>query len=384
MRRLTFVLGVALAALGTASLGASAKRASPLRLTLPPVCYAVAGLPMSIYYDNIVLTEKPDDYRFAVRCDLGAAEDRRWTVTPGAGDVGDHPLSITVSHRNGRVVERGKLILRVAPADAGAGRSVRLLIVGDSLTHATAYPNEIARLLSQPGNPTWTMLGTHRPPFAAKGVGHEGYGGWTWETFASHYVATPDPSKNIRSSPFVFAIDGKGDGKPDGKPALDLPRYFQSSCDGRPPDFVTFLLGINDCFSAKPDDPAAIDARIDAMFVHADKLIAAFRRASPKAELGICLTTPPNARESGFEAYYHGAYHRWGWKTIQHRLVQRELEHFGGRQGERIFAVPTELNLDPVDGYPVDNAAHPNDAGYRQIGVSIYAWIKSRLAASQP
>jgi lysophospholipase L1-like esterase len=378
MCRLTFVLAVAVAACGTASLAAGAKRASPLRLTLPPVCYAVVGVPMSVYYDNIVLTEKPEDYRFAVRCELGRAEDRRWTVTPAASDVGDHPLSVSVSHRNGKLVERGKMVVRVAPADAGAGRKVRLLIVGDSLTHATAYPNEIARLLSQPGNPEWTMLGTHRPPFAAKGVGHEGYGGWTWELFAKHYVATPDPSKKTHSSPFVFAVEGK----PDGKPALDLPRYFASSCAGQRPDFVTFLLGINDCFSAKPDDPAAIDARINAMFAHADKLVAAFRRSAPGADLGICLTTPPNARESGFEANYHGTYHRWGWKTIQHRLVQRELEHFGGRERERIFTVPTELNLDPVDGYPVNNGVHPNAAGYRQIGASIYAWIKSRLAAS--
>lgn len=376
MRRLTFLLAASVAAFGTVTLAASAARDSRLRLTLPPLCYAVVGVPTSIYYDNIILAEKPDGYRFAVRCELGTTEDRRWTVAPTAGDVGDHPLSITISDGNGRLVERGKLILRVVPADAGAGRGVRLLIVGDSLTHATAYPNEIARLLSRPGNPTWTMLGTHRPPFAAKGVGHEGYGGWTWEMFASHYVATPDPSKNIRSSPFVFAVDGK--------PALDLPRYFRSSCGGQPPDFITFLLGINDCFSAKADNPAAIDARIDAMFTHADKLIAAFRQAAPKAELGICLTTPPNSRESGFEANYQGAYHRWGWKSIQHRLVQRELEHFGSRECERIFAVPTELNLDPVDGYPADNAAHPNEAGYRQVGASIYAWIKSRLAASQP
>ena len=119
------------------------------------------------------------------------------------------------------------------------------------------------------------------------------------------------------------------------------------------------------------------------MFAHADKLIAAFRQSAPKAELGICLTTPPNARESGFEANYHGAYHRWGWKKIQHRLVQRELEHFGGREREPIFAVPTELNLDPAGGYPADNGVHPNAAGYQQIGASIYAWIKSRLAPTR-
>jgi len=43
--------------------------------------------------------------------------------------------------------------------------------------------------------------------------------------------------------------------------------------------------------------------------------------------------------------------------------------------------VPTELNLDPLDGYPADNGVHPNEFGYRQIGASIYAWLKARLEA---
>ena len=64
---------------------------------------------------------------------------------------------------------------------------------------------------------------------------------------------------------------------------------------------------------------------------------------------------------------------------MQHRLVQRQLEHFGKREKERIFIVPTELNLDPVDGYPDNNGVHPNGAGYKQIGDSIYAWLKWRL-----
>ena len=375
-RRVPLLLAVLLAA-GTVPRAEAADPAPQLKLTLPPVCYAVVGAGVSIYYDNIVLTQKPEEYRFAVRCDAGTAEDRRWTVTPGPGDVGDHPMVVSVSDAGGKVLQQGKLTLRVAPADAGAGREIRLLIVGDSLTHATVYPNEIARLLSQPGNPAWTMLGTHRPASAAKGVAHEGYGGWTWQRFVSHYVAKPDRAKRIFGSPFVFADR-------DGKPRLDVARYFETSCGGQRPDYAVFLLGINDCFSANPEDLKAIDDRIDAVFTHADKLIDAFRKAAPQAELGICLTTTPNARESGFEANYHGRYHRWGWKRIQHRLVQRELEHFGARQSQRIAVIPTELNLDPVDGYPANNGVHPNATGYRQIGASIFAWLKARLAAAQP
>jgi lysophospholipase L1-like esterase len=331
---------------------------------------------MSIYYDNIVLTEKPEAYVFRAACDIGKAEARRWTVTPEPEHVGDHSLAVTVTDASGAELARAATTLKVVSANAGAGRDIRLLIVGDSLTHATTYSNEIARLLSPPGNPRWKMLGSHKPPQAAKGVAHEGYGGWTWERFASHYEPNPDGTYRKRSSPFVYA-------GADAKPVLDVRRYFSEQCGGARPEFVTFLLGINDCFSANPDDPAAIDARIDAMFAHADVLLKAFRKAAPQAELGVCLTTPPNALESGFQANYKGKYHRWGWKRIQHHLVQREIDRFASREEERLFIVPTQLNLDPQDGYPANNGVHPNEYGYKQIGASIYAWLKARLQAER-
>ena len=359
---------VALAAAATLR----AAETGSLQLTLPPAWYGVPGVPISLYYDNIVLTETPEQYRFTVQCDIGKAEARRWTVTPADAAVGDHAVSVSVADASGKLLQKARTTLRVVRRDAGKGKSTRLLIVGDSLTNATAYPNEIARLLSLPDNPAWTMFGTHKTANATKGVAHEGYGGWTWRSFVSRYEPKPEPEKRKISSPFVFP-------GADGKPALDLPRYFKESCKGERPDYVTFLLGINDCFSAKPDDPKAMDGTLDAMFKEADTLRAAFRKAAPAADLGVCLTTPPNARESGFEANYKGKYHRWGWKRIQHRIVERQLERFAGKESQRIFIVPTELNLDPVDGYPDNNGVHPNVTGYKQVGATIYAWIKWRL-----
>ena len=366
--------------LALAWLSASLAAAEPLHLTLPPAWYAVPGVPMSLYFDNIVLTEKPEDYRFEVKCDIGSTEARRWTVTATDKDTGAHPMEIMVKDVQGRVVEQGKTVLRVAPRDAGKERSLRLLVVGDSLTAATAYPNEIARLLSEPDNPKWTMLGTSKPASAKPGVAHEGYGGWTWATFLTKWDPQPPsvtagPLARKSTSPFLFADS-------DGKGMLDLPRYFRESCNNQTPDVVTFLLGINDCFGAKPDDPTAMDKTIDAALDNADKLLAAFRAAAPKAVLAVGLTTPPNARESGFEANYKGKYHRWGWKRIQHRLVERMMERFGKRAQDNVILVPTELNLDPVGGYPDNNGVHPNAAGYAQIGASFHAWLKAWMSGT--
>ena len=352
------------------SLIATVAAAGELQLTLPPVIYAVPNLETAIYFDNIVLTLTPDAYRFEVSCDVGTQEATRWTVTPAVDARGEHAVTVRVKDADGAVLDTAKTVLRVTAPAADSAGELRLLVVGDSLTHASVYPNELSRLFSQPGNPKLTMLGTHKPGGAVDGVAHEGYGGWTWQRFVSHYEPEPDGTYRKRSSPFVYLGD-------EGKPALDVARYINEQCGGDPPDVVTFLLGINDCFGANPDDLAAIDARIDEVFRIADTLLASFSQAAPAAKLAICLTPPPNSRQEAFEANYQDRYTRWGWKRIQHRLVQRQLEHFGGREAEHVFVVPTELNLDPVDGYPANNGVHPNEQGYRQIAASIYAWLNA-------
>lgn len=349
--------------------------AGDLHLTLPPVVYATPEVSMSIYHDNIVLTETPENYRFEFNCKLGTNEARRWTVMPTDRDVGDHPLAITIKDASGKILEKGQITLHVSPRQAGEGKSLRLLVIGDSLTNATVYPNEIASLLTRPGNPKWTMLGTHKPASAKPGVVHEGYGGWKWSDFLIKFTAptpgvTAGPLARKATSPFVFpAADGKTG-------VFDLNRYFKEHCDNQPPDIVTFLLGINDCFAADPNNP---DAKINEVLDNADKLLAEFHKAAPKAILAVGLTTPPNSRQEGFTANYKDKYPRWGWKRIQHRLVQLMLKRLSNRESEGIHLVPTELNIDPVDGYPNNNGVHPNAAGYAQIGASFYSWMKSSL-----
>ncbi|MHB8901082.1 MAG: hypothetical protein ACYC6Y_20225, partial [Thermoguttaceae bacterium] len=71
---LAFVAGAAGAWADTGS--------DPLKLTLPPVIYAVPGLEMSLYYDNVVVTQTPEAFRFTVTCPMGKGEERRWTAIP--------------------------------------------------------------------------------------------------------------------------------------------------------------------------------------------------------------------------------------------------------------------------------------------------------------
>ncbi len=352
---------------------ADAAQPRPYRLTLPPTIYAVPGVEMSLYFDNTVLVAPDQKVSFEVDCPLGSVDARRWKLTAEANQVGTVPLKLRAKDDSGKVVESATAQVTVVSAKAGQGKDIALLVVGDSLTHASAYPNEIARLLSLPDNPKWQMLGTHKPAGVAPGVAHEGYGGWTWAAFNKRFDPQPyDPAKRI-CSPFVFGVGEKPE------PKLDVARYISERAGGRAPDFITVMLGINDCFSFNPDDAAQLDQRIDGVFAEAEILIAEFRKAVPQAQIGVCLTTPGNARDAAFYANYKDRYTRWGWRRIQHRLVEKQIQHFRGRESDRIFIVPTELNLDVVDGYPENNGVHPNAAGYQQIGGTVYAWLKSRL-----
>ncbi|QDV11966.1 hypothetical protein CA51_18420 [Rosistilla oblonga] len=349
-----------------------------LQLTLPPEIYVVPGVPTNIYFDNIVLTQSPDKYRFDVVCDFGQSEQHHWTWTPTAGDVGVYPIRVDLYSADDTLLDSAASVLRVtAGAASPSTEPIRILIIGDSLTHASAYPNEIARLMTEDAKQPWKMLGTHKPASAAADVAHEGYGGWTWWNFVNKYEPNPDGTHRKRSSPFVFLND-------ESKPVLDMPRYFKEQCDGQLPDYVVIKLGINDLFSAPAGDVAGTDAKIDTVFGYADQLVAATRAAAPNATIGICLTTPPNARQEAFEANYKGRYSRWGWKQIQHQLVQRQMQYIADKSDPQILIVPTQLNLDPVDGYPDNNSVHPNKSGYQQIGSSIYAWLQHQLAGKSP
>jgi lysophospholipase L1-like esterase len=344
-----------------------------LELTLPPEIYAAPGVELSIYFDNIVCTRTPEAYTFQVTCPIGKTEANRWRVKPLASQSGTHSLTVEVKDPTGKkTLAKATTRLKVAGRKTDRSKELRLLIVGDSLTQAQVYPVELARWLDEPGNPKWVMLGKIQ---ASDRVRFEGYSGWRWSTFVTNYVEGPVTAPNLGTSPFVFARN-------NGKPELDVPRYLKETCDGVPPDVITILLGINDCFwaSTAPENKKGVNDALDSMFEYADTLLKAFRKAAPEARIGLCLTPPPNARESAFVASYKDAYHRWNWKQVQHTLVQRQLREFGGREKENLFIIPTQLNLDPVDGFPEIDGVHPNTDGYKQIGASLYSWLKCLLS----
>lgn len=364
------------------------------RLVLPPVVYAVAGTETNLYFQNVILTPPGRIWIFDVLCAKGIQQVERWTWIPKDEDAGDVPLSLEVRNADDKVVATGKTIIRVAKANAGSEQPLRLLCIGDSGTHASAYTAELMKSCAEPGQPRLTLLGTHHPPFAAPGNVHEGYGGWTFQNFVEKYTDKPVPGDHgNRSSPFVFA-------SPNG-PVFDVPRYIKESCGGVPPDHVTMFLGANELAQivmdpANPD----LDESIGRVFGHADRLIAGWRAAAPKARIGLVTMYPPT-NQDGFGANYANSRLKyWPYRKAQHRFVEMMIARYGDRANDGLYVIPAYLMLDTEHSFPIEaqqanartteeiprivNALHLTSSGYGQLSDSIFGWLKCMSPRSNP
>ena len=357
---------------------------------LPNEILAVVGVEANIYFDNIniVPPRKANELVFDVNCARGQQQPERWTFVPTAKDVGKHRLTVNVCDETRKIVSSASTTIRVLPADAGEGKEVAGLIVGDSLTAASAYPRRIVKLFAQPKNAELTLVGTTD---RGNGNRHEGYGGWTCNRFVTLFTKNPKqykPGERRRRqiSPFVFWNEEKQE------PVFDFPRYAKEQAPAKGLDFVTIALGCNDTFSSTE---RTIEKRIDTMFVYLDRLIAGIHKARPDTRIGIVSLVPPAGTQDAFGTNYKCGQTRWQYRRNQHRVLERTFERYDGRENDHIYIVPAYVNLDTINGYPsrnvashahspvkirrLSNGVHPSTKGYYQMGDSIYCWIKSQL-----
>jgi len=361
-----------------------------VRLLLPRMIHAVPGVEMNVYFDNVTLVLNPANYAFDVTCAKGIQQAERWTFTASDKDVGSHAFVLEVRDATNRLVARARSTVNVVKRGAGAGRPITALLIGDSLTHASVYSQHLLDLCGKPANPSLTLIGSHVPNADRPANRHEGYGGWTAKRFATHYtgVARTGPPRK-RGSPFIYE-------DADGKRHLDFARYCRDVNGDKAPDFVTIFLGCNDTFSATDQN---IEERIAEMFSHLDALVQMVRRTDAATRIGLVLLVPPAGSQDAFGANYRCGQTRWQYKRNQHRVVGRMIERYGGRGKEGIGLIPAFVNLDCRHNYPgrkapwnqrasssgtrLCNGVHPSAEGYRQIGDSIYCWLKAALAGAK-
>jgi lysophospholipase L1-like esterase len=245
------------------------------------------------------------------------------------------------------------------------------------------------------GNPRITLVG-HVPDLKKPSVRIEGYGGWTAQRFMTYFKAEKRPEGeldwrvwNACSSPFLYA-DGHGQFK------ADFARYCQEFNQGRGPDFVTLIFGGNDVSSCTEE---TIETGIDTMLKHYDALIAMIHQVRKDTKIGAVLMYPPAASQDAFGANYRCGLKYWQCKRNLHRVCERLIERYGNRETDQIYLVPVKNNLDCEHNFPVlktrwnaqtksegvrlNNALHPAAEGYRQIGDTIYCWMKAQLTSAK-
>ncbi len=364
-----------------------AAAAQYLELTLPPVLYAVPGIETNLYFESTVLAINPANLAFDVTCAKGVQQRERWTFVPKPEDIGTVPFTLTVYGEGNRLLAEATSVVTVV--DPAPPAQLSVLMIGDSLTHASVYPARILEACAQDARLKVRLIGTHEPRKETPELRHEGYGGWTAARFVSHFEAEAWKDGTRAGSPFVFA-------GADGKPAFDIARYYREQNAGNPPDVVTVLLGCNDTFGANEAGQAAAIAAALANF---EVLIRGIRAAGPKTAIGILLLVPPAATQDAFGANYACGQTRWQYRRNQHRLVARTLETYGNREADGIWLLPTSVIVDPYNGFPavtvkanahspvdstrLNNGVHPNEVGYRQLGDAVYAWLKAVAARRQ-
>ena len=358
-----------------------------VRLILPDTIYAVPGKETNIYFDNVILAIDSKQYVFDVTCSKGMHFDEIWTYTPKLGEEGDYEFNLEVRNASNKIVARASSTLQVVSPEAGAGEKVTVLMIGDSLTAASFYPEWFLENCSDKSGLNVTLIGSHGPNGkAGDKIKHEGYGGWQAKHFVSHYTGIARRGE-IRSqtcgSPFIYA-DSNDSHK------LDFARYCQEYNQGLAPDVITIFLGCNDVFGATEND---LEDYINRMLNNYNQLLDMIHEYNGDTKIGIMLPVPPAASQDSFGANYKCGQTRWQYKWNQHRLLERMTDEYGQREEKNLFIVPTYLNIDSVHNFPVygnapwnrhsktegirqRDSVHPDESGYRQIGDTLYCWFK--------
>ena len=354
------------------------------RLQLPEKIYAVPGIECNVYFENIFLTLNSANFAFEVKCKKGRCDEKRWHFIPKESEAGTYDLLLNVYDDNGMVASASSKLV-VTPSDAGKGKTISLLQIGDSsIAMRHAFPSHIYNLFQGEGNPVLKMIGENGPgrPDKIKDIRHEGYGGWRYMEFITAGRRPRPGNPNARMNPFW---------NPETK-ALDFAAYFQKNNDGKAPDFITINLGINDI---SPYDDAQIEQGLVKVRERAEVFLAALRKAAPEAVIGLTLSGYCSKSQDAFGNNYGCVLQRWQYLKNIFKYRTMIVDLVRKSPGLKLHLVPIYCAHDNENNVykrketvnfrnsarvmRESNGLHPAASGYQQAGDCYYAWMKALL-----
>ena len=364
-----------------------------VRLLLPEVLYAVEGVEFNIYFANITTAIRPENYAFEVEFPFGRCDAKRFRWIPEKEQIGTHTLHLSVWDDSGCVAQ-GAVSIIVSPADAGEGSTLTILQVGASCMAADGHGNALHRRFQSPGNPRFTMLGSHAPGYKPRvegGPANEAYGGWSWRTFFDKIKSSQLSNDGLHParpydvpSPFLVLRDGKYE--------FDFAHYLEKVCNNVKPDVIYAELGVNGVFAVKSDEEFE-EKWSQNLYPYMKKMFEEFRRVLPDVILGVELIPKGAATQDAFGKSYGCMQSRRRWMRNAELLNQKYTEC--AREMD-YYLIPEYHNFDTEQNYPVReefihertqqktfrqcNALHPTVAGYEQWADCEYAFLKYLLS----
>lgn len=343
------------------------------RLVLCPQIRMAEGIEYSFHYDNMVRGFRPADADMLADQYL-AGYDGYAKFTPDS----TNPLHNNVFSQNGlntylncKFVEPdmgnlSKSFKKFAvAADAGAGKSLTGIFIGDSFTQAAKYIKNLIETCAENGI-TLTSLGTMSTTISGTPVTQEGRGGWRAYDYA--HAASKTVGGVTLTNPFF------------NNGVFDFSYYMtQQGYSGL--DFVGVFLGVNDVIgSTNTSDEDILDSL--------NAIITSIRAYSNN--LPIYLWLPPTrciAPTNGTKRRYYLPNLSLVDVDAALRYNCLVVDNFSDASGVEI--IPVGWNVDPMYDYNIteenrntDNSAvkewhvadaiHPSDRGYKHISDVIY------------
>jgi lysophospholipase L1-like esterase len=332
-------------------------------LVLPPVVQFTQGREVSIYFDNIIPAADADDFAWDVSgSSAGKHQNERWMYSP-TGALAAATLTIgAYDKRSGVLVASGTTSISAVASSAGTGITLKAIFVGDSITDYGGYTGELP-VIAASDPMKITLYGT-RGSGANK---HEGHAGWKLVDF----IQTGSP----------FWIGG----------VVDFPGYLAANSIPVP-DWVHIMAGVNDVSAALSDVEAQTIART--AFDKLDTLVASIKAAG--ASVRVALMTAPlvSSDQDAFGDDYGTGVTRWRVKRNVLMWNRELIARYSGKTADRVYIVPTHVNLDTVNNMSrassaavnsrsavtsqrQNDALHPATAGYHQIADTVWSFLKA-------
>jgi len=338
------------------------------RILLPEKIYALEGMELNIYFENLCLPS-PDMYVMDVNSEKGIHMEKYWRYTA----VSEEETPVTFSRldydcnvlnsKSCKVISCGK--------NNKPKNNIKCLFIGDSLTYNMAYTQMILNLANS-DSVNIELVGTHgykHKNTALKSNMHEGYGGWALKT---HY--------ENQESPFVF----------NGQ--FDFQKYMEHNGFDKV-DFVFFFLGPNDIVRMQNDEE--INDLCEYNCKTYDKIIKNIHAFDNGIHIGIATMLPPSKSQDSFGFSYGCRFKRHRYIRNTHVYNMHMIEAFDNKI-DNVGIVPLHVMFDTENNVSWDerkpnarakstvrlqnNAVHPSDEGYAQIADGFYFYIRNMSA----